>query len=442
MDRIVLGLTRSIERALARFHRGSSLPGKLLLEYNPSMLKKLSDKYRVILVTGTNGKTTSASLLARILADAGHPVIHNATGANLLPGIMTLFIKHEADRDKEFAVVEIDEATLPLYTRTASVEYILGTNLFRDQLDRYGEVYSTLRKIENGIREQPDATVVLNGDEPLFGTIKGKTVYYGFEEKPSYTAIEQQANIEGQYCLVCREKYTYEFRTYSHLGKYQCKKCGYKRPSLKYYAKGIRIEADNGLMFKINDRLPVKAALGGVYNVYNIIGAFTVAREIGVPEDVIVRSIQMFRPRFGRSELFEYGGKTLKIALIKNPVSLNQELRLPFFNDRNKCVCFLLNDLDADGRDVSWIWDVDFENNFKEYRRVFVSGLRKYDMAVRLETAGYATDRMTISKDPQSLIDELIACDECDYYYIFATYTAMLEFRRLLAKKGIVEHAW
>ncbi len=442
MDKIVIKLCRYVQKGLSCLHKGSSLPGKLALDYNQQILRELSDKYRVILVTGTNGKTTTASLLAGILKDAGHSVIHNATGANMLSGVMTLFIKHENDRVKKFAVVEIDEANVPLYAQLAKAEYVLYTNVFRDQLDRYGEIYTTFNKLKDGIRAIPDVNIVLNGDEPLFGNVEGRTVYFGFAEKPDWTAAEEKSNVEGQLCVVCRERYAYRFRTYNHLGMYACQKCGYKRPSLNYYVTGVQIIDDSCLNFTVNDSILIEAKMGGIYNIYNILAAFAVAAELGVRPEVITRSIAGYEPRFGRAEAFEYKGKKIRIILVKNPVSFNQGLSIPSFNPRAKCGCFILNDNEADGRDVSWIWDVDLENNLADYRHLFVAGSRKHDMALRLKTAGYKSDQIRFFDGLKSLVEKIKVYNECNYIYIFATYTAMLELRRLLAKQRIVKHSW
>lgn len=442
MDKVVVKFCRYVQKALSYLHRGSSFPGKLALDYNKRILKELSGQYRVILITGTNGKTTTAGLIAKILRDAGRSVIHNSTGANMLSGVMTLFIQHENDRVKDIAVVEIDEASLPLYTQIAGAEYIVATNIFKDQLDRYGEIYTTSNQLKNGFKDIPGLKMVLNGDEPLFGNVEGKAVYFGFAEKPAFAAGEVKSNVEGQFCILCRDKYLYDYRTYNHLGRYFCRKCGYRRPHLDYYVKDINMGGDSSLSFKINDRISVKAGLGGVYNIYNILAAFAVTRELGISDEIIVRSIATYEPRFGRAESFIYKGKKIKIILVKNPVSFSQGLRIASLNPGDKCGCFILNDNAADGRDVSWIWDVDFENNLTDYKNIYVAGCRGPDMALRLKIAGYDSRKIEIFDSFKALLKRIKTYDRCSNIYIFATYTAMLELRRLLAKQKLVKHAW
>lgn len=442
MDKVVIKLCKYLQKTLSCLHKGSSFPGKVALQYNNEILRQLSAEYRVILVTGTNGKTTTAGLIAKILKDAGFAVIHNASGANMISGVMTLFLAHENDRDKEFAVVEIDEASLPLYTEIAAAEYIVCTNIFRDQLDRYGEIYTTSRQLKNGMRDIPGIKMVLNGDEPLFGNVEGPATYFGFKEKPGCPVNEEKTNVEGQFCIACREKYFYEFRTYNHLGKYICNNCGYKRPPLSYSAGEIVMPDENRLSFKINDRLQINTNLGGIYNIYNILAAFAITGEIGVQDKLIAKSVEEYEPRFGRAESFIYNGKKIKIMLVKNPVSFNQGLRISANYHQGKCGCFLLNDNAPDGRDVSWIWDVDLESSLTAYRHIFIAGTRASDMALRLKIAGYNEHQIEIFSSFKALVNRIKSYEDCDCIYIFATYSAMLELRRLLARQKLVKHAW
>lgn len=441
MDYLLIKFCKLTYKILTFFHMGSSFPGRIALKINKNVLKKLSDKYHVILVTGTNGKTTTSSILAKILKDAGHSVIHNASGGNMLCSIITLFIAHESDKNKEIAVVEIDEANVPLYTAIANADYIVCTNIFKDQLDRYGEIYTTLNKIKSGIEKRPNIKMVLNGDEPMFGLLEGKRLFYGFENNP-YKDTETKSNVEGKLCINCRTKYEYDFYTYNHLGKFYCPKCGYKRPELDYKLSNLNIIDDDHMELEINNDLNISANIGGMYNAYNILAAVSMALEIGVPNDVIEKSMTTYKARFGRTESFNYNGKEIKIILVKNPAGFNQGLMVPTYNREDKCGCFILNDNYADGRDVSWIWDVDFERAFTNYKKLYTAGIRKEDMAIRLDNAGYNIDSSCICSSIEDLVEKIKSEDECKYIYIFATYTSMLQLRKILAKQKIVEYSW
>lgn len=439
MDRLIAKFCGLIEKVMSRAHMGSSLPGKLALKYNSNILKELSEQYKVILVTGTNGKTTTASIIAKIINDAGYAVIHNYTGANMLSGITTLFLKHQNDKVKEFAVVEIDEASVPLYTKLAKADFLVGTNIFIDQLDRYGEIYTTLNKLKTGIKDAQGIKLILNGDEPLFGNFNGHTVFFGF--KNNIQDSQEIANVEGQFCVNCGIKYSYEFRTYNHLGDYHCKKCDSKRPHLKYSVKDITLKNENSMTFIINNTF-VKTNIGGKYNIYNILSAFATAKEIGIEEKVITKSIESYKPHFGRSEEFEYNGKKIRLSLVKNPVSLNQSFTVSTGDCRKICGCFILNDFEADGIDISWIWDVDLEDNMHKFSHVMVGGTRKHDMALRIRIAGYPVKKLKLIDDMNSVIDYIKRQADCKNLYIFATYTAMFKLRKKLARHKLINHAW
>lgn len=441
MNVIFIKLCRFLTFTLELMHRGSSLPGLLALKFNKNILKVLSDKYRVILVTGTNGKTTTTSLISRILVDGGYSVISNTTGANMLSGIITLFIKHENDFKKEFAVIEIDEANVPLYSSIGSAEYIVCTNIFKDQLDRFGEIYTTMSKIKKGIDGLRGIKLVVAGDEPLFNFTYENKVYYGFETAPINNE-EDKSNIEGLYCPKCNSKYIYEFYTYNHLGKYKCENCGYSRPMLKYGVSKILKMKDNYIEFLIDDNVLIKSNLSGLFSIYNIMSAYALTRELGVNIQIITKSIEDYKPQFGRHETIKFFNKEIKLILVKNPVGFNESLKLSELNSNKKYSCFILSDNFADGKDVSWIWDVDFENIILNNEEIFVSGLRCDDMAIRLVMAGYDGNKILIERNFHFLIEKLKTCSENSCIYIYATYTAMIEFRKYLAKEKIVRHSW
>lgn len=423
------------------FNRGSSLPGLIAIKFNKNILKELSVKYKVILVTGTNGKTTTTSLITKILKDNGNYVISNTSGSNMLSGIITLFIKHEQDQKKEFAVIEIDEANVCPYSKTSDAEYIVCTNIFRDQLDRFGELYTTINKINQGIDNLKGIKAILCGDEPLFNMVTSEKLYYGFDTEPIDNK-EDKSNIEGFFCPKCNHKYEYDFYVYNHLGKYKCESCGYTRPALKYYVSSIDKMEDNYMEFLVDNTILIKANMGGLYNIYNIMSAYSIASELGVSIFNIVTSIENYKPQFGRNEVIIFLNKELKLMLVKNPVGFDQNLRLQGQNYKKKYCCIILNDDFADGKDISWIWDVDFENNFANYEEIYVSGSRSEDMAIRLTTAGYDKNIIKIYKNIYSVIKKLKTCEENSCIYVYATYTSMIAFRKYLAKEKIVNHSW
>ncbi len=385
-SKFTLFLTKTILKG------GTTFPGRVALKIDKNILSKVSKGYKVILVTGTNGKTTTTSMIYNIIKESGHPVITNNTGANLFPGIVTTFVdnfKFGSKVKDNYAVIEVDEANLKYITEYITPEVITVTNLFRDQLDRYGEVYTTLNKILEGIYNVPETTLVLNGDESLLGKLdlKNPVYFYGFDKAVNDNKTIE-INADAKFCKFCKTPYEYNFVTYNHLGDFYCPNCGYKRSDLMYAVTDIiDINAD-GSTIKFND-LEVFINQSGTYNIYNGLCAYSIAKELGIDDSVIKKSLENQSSSFGRQETINIEGKDVKIFLVKNPAGYNQSLDTICLNKERFAAAFLLNDNYADGQDVSWIWDVDFEKltetNIDE---VYISGLRAYDMAVRLKTAG------------------------------------------------------
>ena len=379
---------------------GTTFPGRVALKIDKNILSKVSKGYKVILVTGTNGKTTTTSMIYNIIKESGHPVITNNTGANLV------------------------------------------TNLFRDQLDRYGEVYTTLNKILEGIYNVPETTLVLNGDESLLGKLdlKNPVHFYGFDKAVNDNKTIE-INADAKFCKFCKTPYEYNFVTYNHLGDFYCPNCGYKRSDLMYAVTDIiDINADSSTI-KFND-LEVSINQSGTYNIYNGLCAYSIAKELGIDDSVIKKSLENQSSSFGRQETINIEGKDVKIFLVKNPAGYNQSLDTICLNKERFAAAFLLNDNYADGQDVSWIWDVDFEKltetNIDE---VYISGLRAYDMAVRLKTAGLDPNKFVIEEQYEALT-EAIKNGSCDKLYILATYTAMINYRKYLHSKGYIKNLW
>ena len=424
---------------------GTTFPGRVALKIDKNILSKVSKGYKVILVTGTNGKTTTTSMIYNIIKESGHPVITNNTGANLFPGIVTTFVDNYKFGSKvkdNYAVIEVDEANLKYITEYITPEVITVTNLFRDQLDRYGEVYTTLNKILEGIYNVPETTLVLNGDESLLGKLdlKNPVHFYGFDKAVNDNKTIE-INADAKFCKFCKTPYEYNFVTYNHLGDFYCPNCGYKRSDLMYAVTDIiDINADKSTV-KFND-LEVSINQSGTYNIYNGLCAYSIAKELGIADSAIKKSLENQSSSFGRQETINIEGKDVKIFLVKNPAGYNQSLDTICLNKEKFAAAFLLNDNYADGQDVSWIWDVDFEKltetNIDE---VYISGLRAYDMAVRLKTAGLNPNKFVI-EEQYEVLTEAIKNGSCDKLYILATYTAMINYRKYLHSKGYIKNLW
>ena len=424
---------------------GSTFPGTVALKLDKTILKKVSKGYKVILITGTNGKTTTTSMITNIFREKGYRVITNSTGANLYRGIVSCFIDNYRffkSNEGSLALIEVDEANVKFITEHITPDIITITNLFRDQLDRYGEVYTTLEKILEGVVKVPDTKLILNGDDSLFGKlpINNEVIYYGFN-----TSINGKStidvNADAKFCKVCKAPYKYNFVTYNHLGDYFCDNCGYKRPSLKYSVdKIIELQPDSSTVSINNNEITISQS--GVYNIYNGLCAYSIASELDVESSIIANSLSKQDSSFGRQEEIKIEDKTVKIILVKNPAGYNQALDTLCLNKDDFSTVFMLNDNYADGQDVSWIWDVDFERlNNLPIRDIFISGIRMYDMAVRLKTAGLDQNSFIIEQEYEALTNK-IKESSTNKIYILATYTAMINYRKHLFSKGYIKKLW
>ena len=424
---------------------GSTFPGTVALKFDRKILSTVAKDYKVILVTGTNGKTTTTSMITNIFKNKGYRVITNNTGANLFRGIVSCFIdnyKFSKSNKGSYAIIEVDEANLKFVTDYITPEIITITNLFRDQLDRYGEVYTTLEKILEGVHKVPSSTLVLNGDDSLFGVldVKNPKVYYGFSN-PINDNNTIDINADAKFCKVCKAPYKYNFVTYNHLGDYYCSECGYKRPELKYKMEGIIDQTPSSSSVIINGN-EVTISQSGIYNIYNGLCAYSIASESGIENDIIASSLGKVDSSFGRQEKIQIEDKNVQIILVKNPAGYNQALDTLCLNKESFSTLFMLNDNYADGRDVSWIWDVNFEKlSSLPIEDVFISGIRLYDMAVRLKTAGLKEESFIIEEDYEKLTEKLKA-SKSNNIYILATYTAMINYRKFLYSKGYIKKLW
>lgn len=400
---------------------GSTWPGHIALTCKPSILRKLARNFRgvIIFIAGTNGKTTTAKMLCTILKTQGKRVIHNETGANLLNGITSAFIEASNFLGKtvaDYAIFEVDENTVPEAVTQLRPHVIVLLNLFRDQLDRYGEVDAIANRWRKALEYQKKATVILNADDPhiaFIGKKLRKTHYFGIDDKTLYRTSPQHA-MDAIYCPNCGKKLTFSGIYFSHLGLWQCKGCGLTRPK--------------------TEPIPHQPTLPGIYNLYNLKAAHLVARVLGIDKESIKKALASFTPAFGRQEEFIVDGKKVKIFLSKNPAGFNESIRtVKQLGGRH--FLLVLNDRIPDGRDVSWIWDVDFEE-FEGATNITVSGERAYDMGVRLK---YAGSLLKMIEDLRKAMSSTLGkVRQNETLYILPTYSAMLEVRKILTGRKLL----
>lgn len=423
---------------------GTAMPGRIALKICPSVLGTLTKGVRTILITGTNGKTTSARMIEQAFIDEKRSYLSNKSGANLISGITAEFAMNSTlfgKCKKEYAVIECDEAASKTVLKYLKPEVIVATNVFRDQLDRYGEITHTLNNIIEGVSHSPDSLLCLNADDSLIASIPehvpNKTVFFGINVPLEEGSASELS--DAPHCIHCKTEYEYDYRTYGHLGGFRCPNCGYARPAVQYPVKEIAsMDADSSsVTMDLNGReLFLHINLPAVYNIYNAAGAAAALDAFGFQRATIAGALASFDCGFGRMEKFDLEGTPGRMMLVKNPAGCNQVVRyLSALSDKAEFVV-CLNDNDADGTDISWIWDADFERLATmgdRLTRVLVSGIRAEDMALRLKYAGVPSERMEVIHDYGRLIDEM--CRSEDRVFIMPTYTAMLDLRSLMQKR-------
>lgn len=420
---------------------GTNLPGEVALRICPGILKTLASAYRVIAVTGTNGKTTTAAMIQQILQHGGFIAINNSSGANLKAGLVSCFLRHYTSSKKErFAVLEVDEAYLPRVSADLNPEIIAVTNIFRDQLDRFGAVETTRDLIFEAFSNAPKSKLVLNADLPMLGgEVENPVAYYGFGCGASN---QDEVGTEGKFCPVCGETLAYTHFTYGNLGDYHCSACGIARPKLDYVVDEL-IELRAYATDAVINGHKLTISQPGLYNLYNGLCAFACAREVGITPDVIAESLSVQESRFGRQELITIEDKQIRIVLVKNPAGCSEAIKTVVLEQDEVSVAVLLNDRLGDGTDVSWIYDASFESlGSMKLDKVLVGGTRLYDMAIRLQTAGLDEDKFILCETYKDVLDAILTQTKTTKVYLLATYSAMVEFRRFLFKKGYLKKMW
>ena len=435
-------LLRLLSRLLHR--GGTAMPGRFALKLCPDLLARLSKNVRSVVITGTNGKTSSSRIVEQAFVEQGRSYFANRSGANLLSGITTEFVMNctlGGKMKKEWAVIECDEAAAVKVFPQLQPQVVVVTNLFRDQLDRFGEVTHTLSNIRTAIEAVPQATLCLNADCSLCSSLAlslpNRVVYFGMEKGAVPSRAKPELS-DATHCIRCKTEYEYDYISYGHLGGFRCPKCGYARHAADYAVTDVIEQRSSGTTaaFSIRgERRVVEINLPALYNVYNAVGALAAAMESGVGADEAVRALASFQCGFGRMEAFRLGKADVRMMLVKNPAGCNQVIDY-LENLHNRFVLAIcLNDRGADGTDISWIWDAEFErlNSIAgRIEKVIVSGDRAQDMRVRLKYAGIPDENITVERDYEKLVSSLepLQTDVC----LLPTYTAMLELRSVMIR--------
>lgn len=439
-----LSLAKTANLGLHLLHSsGTSMPGVIALKIKKDFLSSVS-KYcrkKIITITGTNGKTTTAGLIAHIIKTSDATVLHNEKGANMLTGIASsLAVSYKPFSKFDYAVLESDEAYLTRLYDYINSDYLIVTNLFRDQLDRYGELNTTALKIQDAISKNPDLKLILNVDDPIVAGLGMNTnrIFFGFDEIQYEDEIsDSQAPPESVMCS-CGASFEYDKRYYAHIGKYFCPHCSNKRINPDYRAKAV-IGDDNSkiIVFHNNNSYEFVTKLKGLYNAYNVLAAVCAALEQNISPDIIRCALDSYKSVFGRAEKFKLENIPVLVQLIKNPTGASEVLRTINRKTTAKLL-IIINDNYADGRDVSWLWDTDFELLADYDGEIVVSGLRADDMAVRLKYAGINTKRIVTVYNISSAVKYALKTfpyQSTGNLVIMPTYTALLEMQHILHGK-------
>jgi UDP-N-acetylmuramyl tripeptide synthase len=463
--RAVGGLARAAGRG-----GGTSLPGKVLMRLDPQAIRALARRLPQgsLVVSATNGKTTTAAMVAAILERRGTRLVHNRAGANMAGGIASTLL--EAARgggiDGELGLFEVDELWLPRLVEQLEPRAVLLGNLFRDQLDRYGELETIAERWAEVVGALPAATrLVLNADDPLvadLGRGRERVTTFGVEDDAMALA-EMQHAADSKHCRRCGHAYVYEAVYLGHLGRYCCPQCGQRRPRPDVVAERVRLNGTRDAAFTLRIRgaerpvvehggdeaagdgwsATVALPLPGLYNVYNALGAAALCHALAVPPDEVVAGLGAVEAAFGRAETIALDGRALSILLIKNPAGANEVLRTLALEHGPLDLLAVLNDNVADGRDVSWVWDADFELLAGRVRRVTCAGTRAAELAVRLKYAGVEPERLAVVPELAEALDAARADgDPATPLYALPTYTALLSLRELLARRGVAPEYW
>jgi UDP-N-acetylmuramyl tripeptide synthase len=417
---------------------GTSLPGRLLMRLEPGAIGRLAAPLPQgsVVISATNGKTTTAAMVAAVLERTGRRLVHNRAGANMAGGVASALLDNRAPAD--LGLFEVDEFWLPQVARELRPRALLLANLFRDQLDRYGELETIADRWAEVVAGQP-GRLVLNADDPLVADLDGgEALFFGVDDTSLALPGLQHAS-DSKHCRRCGAPYAYDAVLLGHLGHYHCPNGDSARPAPAIAAEDVELQGVRAAAFTLRTpegRARVALPLPGLYNVYNALGAAALCTALEVPLDEIVAGLHAVAPAFGRAETVDVRGRPMTLLLVKNPAGANEVLRTLTLEGGELDLLAILNDRTADGRDVSWVWDADFEVVADRVRRVTCSGTRAAELAVRFKYAGVDPARIAVVGDLSDAVDA--ARDGGDGpLYALPTYTAMLELRRVLGGSAL-----
>jgi lipid II isoglutaminyl synthase (glutamine-hydrolysing) len=456
---VTIARTAGAVSRISRRGGGTSLPGKVLLKLEPRAIAELGAQLErgSVVLSATNGKTTTARMIATVLAAAGVETVHNRAGANMPGGVATALLQ-AAPRGRiagsRLGLFEVDEAWLGTVLAELGPHTVVLGNLFRDQLDRYGELERLADEwAEVVARGAGHNAFVLNADDPLVadlgrdreGRMRERVTYFGIADR-SQALPELEHAFDAKHCRRCGSLYRYEAAYLGHLGDYSCPNCGARRPDPAVAATSIQLHGMSGARATFSTPagdLELTLPLPGLYNVYNALAATACCLELGIELDAIRRGLEASAAAFGRAERLDVRGRELAILLIKNPAGANEVFRTLRSGDETELDLWItLNDGIADGRDISWIWDADFELLTAVARRVTCSGTRAEELALRLKYAGLRTPQIEVTPGLEDGLDRALAASDGGPVYALPTYTALLELRELLAARGHARPFW
>ncbi len=450
MSHIALSLAKAagwMSRALGR-GGGTTLPGMILLRLRPHILREMAQELEeIIVISATNGKTTTARMVSHAAHESEISFVANTSGANLPSGIATALLRRKPD--EKYGIFEVDEAALPELVPQLRPTVLVLMNLFRDQLDRYGELETTIHKWKKMVESLPETTkLIINADDPALaylGSLHQNVQFFGLELTDHASETISHA-ADSLHCLKCNSPLNFQQVTIGHLGHWECQNCGFSRPNPSFTGDKINLMGLDGSEFiaaSKTDSLGIQIPLAGTHNVYNALAAYATCYTIDISATKIQKGLSTISAAFGRNEIISFDGVELMIMLAKNPAGANQNLKTLLLEEGTIHLAILLNDRTADGKDVSWIWDVDYEMILDRIASLTISGDRAYDLALRFYYSGFPATSMHVVPSIQELLEHLKSTIKIGgRAVVLPTYTAMLDLRSELNKIGATHSFW